>query len=57
MNQVTRERAHSRLSHHDLDKLVAAYFVPEQHSDIALLVEQEAIAANGYYRVFCLINV
>ncbi len=48
VNQVTRERAHSRLSDADLEKLVAAYFEPEQHTDIALLVEQETIAANSY---------
>ena len=45
---VTRERAHSRLSDDDLDKLVGSYFEPEQHTDIARLVEQQEIIDNDY---------
>ncbi|GAL06101.1 type I restriction-modification system DNA-methyltransferase subunit M [Photobacterium aphoticum] len=46
--QVTRERAHSRLSEADLAVLIEAYFKPESQSDIAALVDLDDIRENQY---------
>ena len=43
---VTRERAHSYLSHENLRVLTEAYFEPEKHPGIAALVNIEDICAN-----------
>ncbi|MAI33242.1 MAG: DNA methyltransferase [Rhodopirellula sp.] len=45
---VTRERAHSHLSEHDLKRLINAYQLPTSNSDIAALVPKESIRENLY---------
>lgn len=39
VEQITRERAHSRLSDGNLSVLTEAYFKPEKHSSITALVD------------------
>lgn len=46
VKEVTRERAFSFLNNENLEKLVAAYFEPEKHEDIARLVDIEEIREN-----------
>jgi type I restriction enzyme M protein len=46
--QVTRERAHSRLSDENLEVLTQAYFEPEKQPDITALVDIEEIRANQH---------
>lgn len=46
VKQVTRERAFSFLSGSDLETLVDAYFHPDQHEDIARLVDVAEIRDN-----------
>lgn len=46
VKEVTRERAFSFLSDKNLEKLVDAYFVPENHEDIASLVDITEIREN-----------
>lgn len=48
VKHVTRERAHSRLSDDDLNVLSEAYFKPEKYSNIAAIVDIEAIKENLY---------
>ncbi len=48
VQQVTRERAYSSLSAANLKKLLSAYFQPEEHSDVARLVELEEIRGNNH---------
>ncbi|WP_272902034.1 N-6 DNA methylase [Candidatus Reidiella endopervernicosa] len=48
VEQVTRERAHSRLSDDNLDVLVEAYFEPEKQPSITVLVDIEEIRANQH---------
>ena len=46
VKEVTRERAFSFLSDKNLEKLVDAYFAPENHEDIASLVDITEIREN-----------
>lgn len=46
VKEVTRERAFSFLSGKNLEKLVDAYFAPENHEDIASLVDITEIREN-----------
>ncbi len=46
VKEVTRERAFSFLSDRNLKKLVASYFTPQNHNDIARLVEVSEIRDN-----------
>ncbi len=48
VREVSRERATSFLSDDNLEKLVAAYFKPEDHPDIARLVDFDEIKDNLY---------
>lgn len=48
VEQVTRERAHSRLSDNNLNVLAEAYFEPTKHSNITALVDIEEIRANQH---------
>jgi type I restriction enzyme M protein len=48
VHEVTRERASSFLSDANLEKLVAAYDAPEDHSDIARLVALKEVKENLY---------
>lgn len=48
VEQVTRERAHSRLSDDNLEVLAQAYFEPEKQPDITALVDIEEIRANQH---------
>lgn len=48
VTQVTRERAHSRLSDADLAVLTEAYFKPEKQAAIATLVDVAVIRENLY---------
>ncbi|MCG3737616.1 SAM-dependent DNA methyltransferase [Vibrio cincinnatiensis] len=48
VEDVTRERAHSRLSDNDLCVLCEAYFQPDNQSDIAALVDLDTISENQY---------
>jgi type I restriction enzyme M protein len=48
VHEVTRERASSFLSNANLEKLVAAYDAPDDHSDIARLVELKEVKDNLY---------
>jgi len=48
VKEVTLERAFSFLSDKNLDRLVAAYFEPENHEEIARLVDIEEIRENMY---------
>ncbi|VFS42894.1 type I restriction-modification protein subunit M [Enterobacter cancerogenus] len=48
VENVTRERAYSRLSDADLAVLSEAYFTPENQSDITALVDIEVIKENLY---------
>ncbi len=48
VHEVTRERASSFLSDTNLEKLVAAYDAPEDHSDIARLVALKEVKENLY---------
>lgn len=48
VHEVTRERAHSFLSDNNLNKLVDAFFQPEDHPDIARLVRLAEIRENLY---------
>lgn len=48
VHEVTRERASSFLSHSNLEKLVAAYESPENHADIARMVDLKEIKENLY---------
>lgn len=48
VDQVTRERAHSRLSDENLNVLNQAYFHPEKYSDIAVIVDIETICSAQY---------
>ncbi|WP_372880284.1 N-6 DNA methylase [Psychromonas sp.] len=48
VENVTRERAHSRLSEDDLDVLSEAYFNPDKQSDIAALVDLDDIGENQF---------
>jgi type I restriction enzyme M protein len=43
---MTRERAFSFLSDKNLERLVAAYFEPEKHEEIARLADIEEIREN-----------
>ncbi len=46
VKEVTRERAFSFLSDKNLERLVAAYFTPEKHEDIARIVDIKEIREN-----------
>jgi len=46
VEHVTRERAHSHLDNENLAVLCEAYFSPENHKDIATLVDIEVIKDN-----------
>jgi type I restriction enzyme M protein len=46
VKEVTRERAFSFLSNKNLERLVAAYFEPEKHEEIARLADIEEIREN-----------
>jgi type I restriction enzyme M protein len=46
VDNVTRERAHSRLSEDDLEVLIEAYFKQEHQSDITALVDLDEIQKN-----------
>jgi len=48
VHEVTRERATSFLSDANLEKLVEAYFDPEDHPDIARLVDLDEVKDNLY---------
>jgi type I restriction enzyme M protein len=48
VDQVTRERAHSRLSNENLKVLTEAYFHPEKQPGITALVAIEDIRANQH---------
>ena len=48
VEQVTRERAHSRLSDDNLEVLAQAYFYPQKQSAITALVNIEQIRANQH---------
>ncbi|MCU7931381.1 MAG: type I restriction-modification system subunit M [Candidatus Thiodiazotropha sp. (ex Codakia rugifera)] len=48
VEQVTRERAHSRLSDENLEVLTQAYFKSEKQPDITALVDLEEIRANQH---------
>ncbi len=48
VGRVTRERAQSFLSDADLQTLLSAYFRPDEHADIAHLVDLDEIRANGH---------
>ncbi|MCY3770148.1 MAG: class I SAM-dependent DNA methyltransferase [Gammaproteobacteria bacterium] len=48
VHEVTRERATSFLSNDNLEKLVAAYFEPKDHPDIARLVDLDEVKDNLY---------
>jgi len=48
VGNVTRERAHSRLSDNDLAVLCEAYFNPEEQVEITALVEIDTIKENLY---------
>jgi type I restriction enzyme M protein len=48
VEQVTRERAHSRLSDENLTALTEAYFEPEKYPVIATLVDIDTIRENQY---------
>ncbi|MEZ9570804.1 N-6 DNA methylase [Vibrio splendidus] len=48
VENVTRERAHSRLSEDDLETLIDAYFNPDKQSDITALVDLDDIRENQY---------
>ncbi len=48
VEQVTRERAHSRLSDNNLKVLTEAYFEPEKHPGITALVDIDEIRANQH---------
>jgi type I restriction enzyme M protein len=48
VKEVTRERAFSYLSNKNLERLVDAYFAPENHGDIARLVDIVEIRKNLY---------
>ena len=48
VHEVTRERASSFLSDANLEKLVAAYDTPDDHGDIARLVELKEVKDNLY---------
>lgn len=48
VHEVSRERASSSLSDANLEKLVAAYAAPEDHGDIARLVEIKEVKDNLY---------
>lgn len=48
VHEVTRERATSFLSDDNLEKLVAAYYKPENHPDIARLVDLNEVKDNLY---------
>lgn len=48
IEQVTRERAHSRLSDENLRVLTEAYFHPEKQTSITALVDIEDIRANQH---------
>ena len=48
VKEVTRERAFSFLSDHNLEKLEGAYFTPENHPDFARLVDLSEIRENSH---------
>ena len=48
VHEVTRERATSFLAPANLSKLIAAYQQPEQHPDLARLVDLSEISDNAY---------
>jgi len=48
VGQVTRERAHSRLSERDLEVLTHAYYEPDNQSSLTALVDIEEVRANQH---------